>query len=303
MQAVKKLSVITLLMIGIILLCSCVQKVKQAGSMSQIAAAAASMADSMAASQYAEEEMESELTQDVKAGELNGFDRIWAVPLDMNNGTFRSVIGYRVHFGGNKSASGLQTDIRCTVTMKKKRDGSYTEVREDRSYEVLGDGEFDNFSWIGAHPYVAQAAKADVRGKSRDEIALTLFCWWMDSLKDWNTSDRTFVVTKYDKPEVKLFTATDTEDWGNKEGRNGTRPIHPGSVKSWIYTCQCRYQFLGYTANVSLPTGYSGKALGVEPYWVEDFAPGGSGRVFVLTEWPDGYTLETRHHCLDAIGN
>lgn len=35
-------------------------------------------------------------------------------------------------------------------------------------------GGLTNFSWIIDHPYVAQAAKSDVFGKSRDEIALML---------------------------------------------------------------------------------------------------------------------------------
>lgn len=267
----------------------------------QVAVFLSSAKDSLAASQYAVKKLESELSQEIEAGRLKQAGKPWAVSFDMGNSEFRTIAGYKVYFGNDKGTAGFRSEVLCTLTVKKESDNSYTEAKDQRSYEVLGDGEFDNFSWIGAHPYTAQTSKADVRGKSRDEIALKLFCQWMDSLKDWNTSDRTFVVTKYDKPEVKLFTATDTEDWGKTEGRNGTRPIHPGSVKSWIYTCQCRYQFLGYTANVSLPTGYSGKALGTAPFWVTDFAPGVGGRDFVLTEWPDSYTLETRSHCLDTI--
>lgn len=272
----------------------------------QVAVFLSSVKDSIAASQYAVKELESELSQEIEAGRLLRFDGPWAVPMGAVGDAedeFQSMVGYTVYFGDGKGSAGFRSEVICSLTMKRKEGGGYTENRGERSYEVLGDGRFDNFSWIIDHPYVAQAAKSDVSGKSRDEIALMLYRQWMDTLKDWNTSGRTFVVTKYDKPAVKLFTATDTEDWGKKEGRNGTRPIHLGSVKSWIYTCQCRYQFLGYTANVSLGTGYCSKVLGVEPFWVEDFAPGSSAKDFVLTEWADRYTLETRQHCLDSIGN
>lgn len=307
MKAVKKLSIITLVLMGMLLLGACGQAAgKAAEVMSQVAAAGDSAAGQMSAAEAAGEILREELESEVKAGRLLRFDGPWAVPMGAGSvaeDEFQSMVGYTVYFGDGKGSAGFRSEVICSLTMKRKEGGGYTENRGERSYEVLGDGRFDNFSWIIDHPYVAQAAKSDVFGKSRDEIALMLYRQWMDTLKDWNTSDRTFVVTKYDKPAVKLFTATDTEDWGKKEGRNGTRPIHPGSVKSWIYTCQCRYQFLGYTANVSLGTGYCSRVLGVEPFWVEDFAPGSSAKDFVLTEWADRYTLETRQHCLDSIGN
>ncbi|MCI8608829.1 MAG: hypothetical protein HFE73_04220 [Firmicutes bacterium] len=291
----KRLSVILLILAGLLLFCGCEQTKEEKTEV--VPESNVVTADPLAA-EKAEEILQAELDKEVKNGRLERYEDLCTTPLMAETGEDMQVeAAYTVHFG-----SGITTGVKCILTMKQKPDGTFSEVRDKREYEILGDSIGDNFSWIIAHPYVAWISKEDVYGKDRDEIASILFCQWMDTLKDWNTSDRTFLVTKYDTPEVDLIVSTDAEEWGTIPELEGPRPKHPGSLGSWIYSCQCRYQYLGYTSNVSLGTGWSGKAVGVEPFWVEDFAPGLTAKHFVLTEWQDSYTLETRKHCLGSIG-
>ena len=230
-------------------------------------------ADPLAA-EKAEEILQAELDREVKMGRLERYDELCATPLGAEMGENMQVeAAYTVYFGDGKGPSGVSTTVKCILTMKQEPD-----------------------------PYVAWISKEDVYGKDRDEIASMLFCQWMDTLKDWNTSGRTFLVTKYDTPEVSLIASTDTEAWETNIDLDGAKPKHPGSLGSWVYNCQCRYQFQGYTSNTSLGTGWSGKAVGIEPFWVEDFAPGLTAKHFVLTEWQNSYTLETEKHCLGSIG-
>lgn len=199
--------------------------------------------------------LQAELDEEVKTKRLLRYNGLWAAPLVMGNSDeIRAVVGYTVDFGNQKGTSGVSTDVKCILTMKKELNGAYSEIRENRKYEVVGDSSFKNFSWIIDHPYVAWIAKKDLCEEDRDDIALILFQQWLDTLKDWDSSERTFVITKYKEPEVKFWISSDTKAWGTQEGKTGSRPKHPGSLGSWIYNCQCRYQFLGYTSNVSLTT-------------------------------------------------
>lgn len=281
------------------LLCSCGQTAEnRTDIVSEISAVTA---DSDAA-EKARAILQAELDEEVKAGRLLSYEGLWTVPLMAKKGdTLQAVAGYIAAFGNRNGASGVTTPVRCVLTLNREQDGTYSEIKDKREYEVLSDGTFDNFSWIIDHPYVAQVPKSDVYNKGRDEIALMLFCQWMDTLKDWNTSDRTFVVTEYDLPQADFWLSTDTDSWGEKEGKTGPRPRYPDCLGSWIYNCQCRYQYLGYSSNISLGTCWSGKGVGVTPFWVEDFAPGSTSKHFILTEWQERYTLETRKHFFDDL--
>lgn len=289
-----------LILMGLFLFCGCEQTKEE--QIDSIPKTPVITAEPLAV-EKAQEILQAELNKEVKKGRMERFAEFCVAPLETEAGENMQVEAeYTVYFGDGKSPSGIATAVKCILTMKQEQDGTFSEVRDKREYEVLGDGGESNFSWIIDHPYVAWISKEEVYGKDRDEIAAILFCQWMDTLKDWNTSGRTFLVTKYDTPKVSLIASTDAEDWETNVNLDGARPKHPGSLGSWVYHCQCRYQFLGYTSNVSLGTCWSGKAVGVEPFWVEDFAPGSTAKHFVLTQWQDSYTLETRKHCLGSIG-
>lgn len=121
----------------------------------QVAVFLSSVKDSIAASQYAVKKLESELSQEIEAGRLLRFDGPWAVPMGAGSvaeDEFQSVVGYTVYFGDGKGSAGFRSEVICSLTMKRKEGGGYTENKEERSYEVLGDGRFDNFSWIIDHP-------------------------------------------------------------------------------------------------------------------------------------------------------
>lgn len=296
----RRLILTVLILSGLFLFCACEQTKEEKTEV--VSESNVVTADPLAA-EKAEEILQAELDREVKMGRLERYDELCATPLGAEMGENMQVeAAYTVYFGDGKGPSGVSTTVKCILTMKQEPDSTFSEIRDKREYEIMSDSEFDNFSWIIAHPYVAWISKEDVYGKDRDEIASMLFCQWMDTLKDWNTSGRTFLVTKYDTPEVSLIASTDTEAWETNIDLDGAKPKHPGSLGSWVYNCQCRYQFQGYTSNTSLGTGWSGKAVGIEPFWVEDFAPGLTAKHFVLTEWQNSYTLETEKHCLGSIG-
>ncbi|MEY8369509.1 hypothetical protein AALA24_12210 [Anaerovoracaceae bacterium 42-11] len=296
----KKHILAILILAGICLLCACEQTTKEnADIASEIHAGIADPA----AAEKARAILQEELDQEVKAGRLLEYDGFWTAPLMAEKDEAIQVIaGYKAIFGSGKGASGFIATVKCILTMKQEADGTFSEMRDKRQYEEMGSDTSDNLSWIIDHPYVARISKEEVYGKGRDEIARMMFCQWMDTLKDWDTSTRTFLVTQYDSPEVRLIASVDTKKWETSPELEGPRPKHPDSLGGWIYNCQCRYQFLGYSSNVSLGTCLSGNAVGIAPFWVEDIAPGLNTKHFILTEWQDSYTLETRKHCLETIG-
>lgn len=300
MYSGKRVSMLVLILTGLLLLCSCGQRADEnTGTVPESPNAAVESA----AAEKAHMILQTELDKEVKAGNLLKYDELSTEPLvTEKEEAMQIAASYRATFGDQTGTSGFTTDMKCVLTIRQKSDGTFSEIRDKREYEIVNDGIFDNFSGIINHPYTAWISKDEVYGKSREEIALILFRQWMDTLQDWNTSARTFLVTRYESPQVSLIASVDDENWGTTMETEGVRPKHRGALASWIYSCQCRYQYLGYTSNVSLGTCWSGKALGVEPFWVEEFAPGLTTKHFVLTEWQDSYTLETKKHCLGTIG-
>jgi len=142
----------------------------------------------------------------------------------------------------------------------------------------------------GASSFVAKLTKDEAAGMSMEEIGTALLIQFIENLKEPGNI-QSFRLTDYRNVKMNLLDTGSAEfsDAGEDfNGYYGQRPLAEGALNSWIGGGY-EWKFVG----AAEPFGYRGAAIcdgSAEDWWEPIWA---QSRWFVLTEWPDKYTLQT----------
>lgn len=250
---------------------------------------------------FANDTIEAELQSDVKKGVLHSFNIITSGAEVVNENEFLVSVQYEAQFGKEKGTT-YCAEMVCGLSIAVDENYEVTETDVPRTYKLVDEKFFDSYSFIMDNPYVAYIEKKDVEGLSQENIAELLFTQWMDSMKEWKAI-RSFKVVDVENYMIGDFLCADTAEWGSQEGWIGVRPIPRGSERSWIVGVSCDFKYFGFTDSVGLGDVHGGgAAFGNDGNWIRGEVFSGVGKEFILAEWKDFYTLETKTHCLESLG-